>query len=178
MSLALLLWAAGPMTASAQTLPPTSSAAALNPHGIASFTLGRQLKSAAAGALRLDPAAALIGPGCDERDQVTVNLNVSGHAMTVMAMATADGHIEEIIALPHGLAVSLPDAAACRASGVSFARSLSGTLGPFSDADPVMKAVSEEFAFVFPQRARAVARWFAGGRTCDLALQFGSKSGP
>lgn len=178
LSLALLLWAPGPTPLSAQALQPTGSAAPLHPHGIASFTLGRQLGSAAAAALRLDPAAAQIGPGCDEREQVTVNLTVSGHAMTVMAMAAADGDIEEIIGLPQGLAAPVPDADACRASGVTFAHSLSGSLGSFSEAKPDVKAVSEEFSFVFPQRARAVARWFAGGRTCDLALQFGRKSGP
>lgn len=178
LSVVLLLSAAGPVSVGAQALPPESSVAALSPRGIASFTLGRQLGAAATAAVGLDPAAAQIGPGCDQRAQVTVTLNVSGHPMMVMSMAAADGRIEEIIGLPYGLASSTPDADTCRASGADFARSLAGSLGPHTEARAVTKPVSEEFQFAFAQGARAVARWFAGGRTCDLALQFGSKSGP
>ena len=130
----------------------------------------------------LDPAAAMIGPGCDERDQITVVLQVAGQAMSVMAMANARGHIEEILATPAGNAgVRLADAEACHAHGADFAAGLAATLGPMQAWSVQHKPVSTEFTFVPAGEAagrdgaRVVARWFAGGRTCDLLLQFGGR---
>jgi hypothetical protein len=44
------------------------------------------------------------------------------------------------------------------------------------------KPVSTEFSFVFEgqagARTRVVSRWFAGGQTCDLLLNFGGRGAP
>ena len=150
--------------------------------GIGPLVLGVPLAEASRQTVPLDPAAAMIGPGCDEREQITVVLQVAGQAMSVMAMANARGHIEEILATPAGNAgVRLADAEACHAHGADFAAGLAATLGPMQAWSVQHKPVSTEFTFVAagatPARggARVVSRWFAGGRTCDLLLQFGGR---
>lgn len=154
----------------------------LSARGIGPLVLGVPLVEASRQTVPLDPAAAMIGPGCDERDQITVVLQVAGQAMSVMAMANARGHIEEILATPAGNAgIRLADAEACRAHGADFAAGLAATLGPMQAWSVQHKPVSTEFIFVAvgetPGRggARVVSRWFAGGRTCDLLLQFGGR---
>lgn len=149
--------------------------------GIGPLLLGVPLLEASRQTRPLDPAAAMIGPGCDERDQITVVLQFAGEAMTVMAMANAEGRIEEILATPAGNAgVKLADAEACRAHGAEFATRLAPALGAMQAWSVQHKPVSTEFNFVFGQqtegRVRLVSRWFAGGRTCDLLLQFGGRS--
>ncbi|AWI80468.1 MAG: hypothetical protein CVU19_11125 [Betaproteobacteria bacterium HGW-Betaproteobacteria-13] len=140
--------------------------------GLGPFLLKRPLRDAAADALRFDPAAAHVGPGCDARDQVTVQLTVGVRTLSVMSMAGTDGRIEEIIALPLAPLPKARSAAACAALGGDFAASLRERLGPFEPAVHVPKPVSEEYSYRFSGGARAVARWFAGGRTCDIALHF------
>ena len=154
----------------------------LSARGIGPLVLGVPLVEASRQTVPLDPAAAMIGPGCDERDQITVVLQVTGQAMSVMAMANARGHIEEILATPAGNAgVRLADAEACHAHGADFAAGLAATLGPMQAWSVQHKPVSTEFTFVAagatPARGgvRVVSRWFAGGRTCDLLLQFGGR---
>ncbi len=148
--------------------------------GIGPLVLGVALAEASRQTVPLDPAAAMIGPGCDEREQITVVLQVAGQAMSVMAMADSQGRIEEILATPAGNAgVTLANAEACRAYGADFAAGLTAALGTVHPWPAQHKPVSTEFTFVFApgaagrSGARAVSRWFAGGRTCDLLLQFG-----
>lgn len=150
--------------------------------GIGPLVLGVPLLEASRRTVALDPAAAMIGPGCDERDQFTVVLQVARQAMTVMAMADTHGRIEEILATPAGNAsVTLADADACRAFGADFAAILTPTLGPVTARAVQHKPVSTEFSFVLApgaggkSGARVVSRWFAGGRSCDLLLQFGGR---
>lgn len=160
--------------------PPVAVQA--SPRGIGPLVLGVPLREAAQRAMPLDAAAAMLGPGCDERDQVNVVLHVTGTPMSVMAMADAQGRIEEILATPVGNAgVTLADADACRVHGADFAARLAPALGapqPWSVQD---KPVSTEFSFAFETRdhgrnaARVVSRWFAGGRSCDLLLRFGGR---
>ncbi len=160
--------------------PPV--AVQVSPRGIGPLVLGVPLREAAQRAMPLDAAAAMVGPGCDERDQVSVVLHVADTPMSVMAMADAQGRIEEILATPAGNAgVTLADADACRVHGADFAARLAPALGapqPWSVQD---KPVSTEFSFAFETRdhgrnaARVVSRWFAGGRSCDLLLRFGGR---
>ncbi|AWI74085.1 hypothetical protein CEW83_01645 [Parazoarcus communis] len=140
--------------------------------GVSPFLLKRPLRDAAADALRFDPAAAHVGPGCDARDQVTVQLTVGHRALSVMSMAGTDGRIEEIVAVPLGPLPKAGSAAACEALGGDFAASLRERLGPFESAVHMQKPVSDEYSYRFAGGARAVARWFGGGRTCDIALHF------
>jgi hypothetical protein len=154
----------------------------VSPQGIGPLVLGVPLIEASRRTVALDPAAAMIGPGCDERDQFTVLLQVAGQAMTVMAMADTHGRIEEILATPAGNAgVTLADADACRTFGADFAVRLASTLGAVRARSVQQKPVSTEFTFVLAagadawSGARVVSRWFAGGRTCDLLLRFGGR---
>ena len=163
-----------------EAAPPAD--AHLSARGIGPLVLGVPLVEASRQTVALDPAAAMIGPGCDEREQITVVLQVAGQAMSVMAMADSQGLIEEILATPAGNAgVTLADADACRAHGADFAAGLAATLGPMTAWSVQHKPVSTEFTFVSAGEtrgragARVVSRWFAGGRTCDLLLQFGGR---
>lgn len=139
--------------------------------GIGPLVLGVPLVEASRQALPLAPGAAMLGPGCDERDQITVVLRVAGQAMAVMAMADAQGRIEEILATPAGSAgVRLADAQACRAWGADFAHRLSATLGTVQAESVRNKPVSIEFTFEFgngtggeigaSRGTRIVSRWY------------------
>ena len=152
--------------ASRASAPPT-----LEPSGVAPFRLGEALEPAAALALIHDRAAAQIGPGCDERDQVTVVLPVAERPLTVMAMADPHGMIEEIIAMPDSVAGQI-DAAACKQRALDHARELETTLGIASPPEVRRLPVSDEYHIRFNPHATLIARWFAGGRSCDLALHF------
>lgn len=93
-------------------------------------------------------------------------LQVAGQAMSVMAMANARGHIEEILATPAGNAgVRLADAEACHAHGADFAAGLAATLGPMEAWSVQHKPVSTEFIFVAAgDTPGAAARaWFRAG---------------
>lgn len=162
--------------AAAGCAPPTEEAA-LTPRGIGPMLLGVPLADAARATRRFDPAAARIGPGCDERDQIGVVLRVAGESLSVMAMAGADARIEEILAIPaQGAgAVTLADAEACRAHGAAYAASLAHRLGAAPTWSVRERPVSHEFVFAFAGGVRVVARWFSGGRSCDLLLQYGGK---
>ncbi|MGE0012392.1 MAG: hypothetical protein AB7S62_09175 [Azoarcus sp.] len=140
--------------------------------GVGPFLLMRPLLAAATDALRFDPAAAYVGPGCDARDQVSVHLKIGGRELSVMSMANADGRIEETLASPLAPLPRAGNAAACAALGADFAASLRERLGPFEPAVHIPQPVSDEFIYRFTDDARAVARWFSGGRTCDVALHF------
>jgi hypothetical protein len=158
---------------------PAADELAISARGIGPLRLGASLADAARAARRLDPAATGIAPGCDERDQFSVVLKADGVALVVMAMADGRGIIEEILAMPVAAAgaVSLPDASACRQHGAHFASQFAHGLGAPLPWQVRPRPVSEEFVFPFAGNARVVARWFAGGKSCDLLLQFGSKSG-
>lgn len=160
--------------------PPVN--AKVTARGIGPLVLGVPLVEASRQTIALDPAAAMIGPGCDDRDQISVVLPIAGQAMTVMAMADTHGRIEEILATPAGNSgVTLADAGACRAFGADFAAILTPMLGPVATQAVQHKPVSTEFSFVLAAApgadngARVVSRWFAGGRSCDLLLQFGGR---
>ncbi len=152
-----------------------AAGAPLHANGVGPLVLGARLTEAARRTLPLDPAAAQIGPGCDDRDQVSVVLQVENHLLTVMAMAGADGRIDEVLALPVEGARRLDSAEACQAHGERFAQALSHRLGAATAQAMERKPVSDEFRFRFEGGARVVARWFAGGRSCDLLLQFGGR---
>lgn len=96
-----------------------------------------------------------------------------------MAMAGADANIEEILAIPAdgAGAVTLADAEACRAHGAAFAARLAPRLGEALAWSVRERPVSHEFVFPFAGDVRVVSRWFAGGKSCDLLLQFGRKAG-
>lgn len=157
----------------------SSGEAVLTPRGIGPMLLGVPLAEAARATQRFDPAAAQIGPGCDERDQISVVLRAAGESLSVMAMAGADAKIEEILAIPAdgAGAVTLADAEACRAHGAGFAARLAPRLGEALAWSVRERPVSREFVFPFAGDVRVVSRWFAGGKSCDLLLQFGSKAG-
>lgn len=158
---------------------PTAGEAALTPRGIGPMQLGVPLADAARDTQRFDPAAGQIGPGCDERDQISVVLRAAGESLSVMAMAGADANIEEILAIPAdgAGAVTLADAEACRAHGAAFAARLAPRLGEALAWSVRERPVSHEFVFPFAGDVRVVSRWFAGGKSCDLLLQFGRKAG-
>lgn len=157
---------------------PAAGEAALTPRGIGPMQLGVPLAEAARDTQRFDPAAGQIGPGCDERDQISVVLRAAGESLSVMAMAGTDAAIEEILAIPAdgAGAVTLADAEACRAHGAAFAARLAPRLGEALAWSVRERPVSLEFVFPFAGDVRVVSRWFAGGKSCDLLLQFGSKS--
>ena len=140
--------------------------------GIAPFRLGEDLTRAAALALRFDQAASYIGPGCDDRDQVTVVLPIGHGDMTVMAMADTPGVIGEIIATPSEALLTQTDRDRCIARTLEFAESLSARLGAPGAMIETRQPVSDEFHVPFGTEAQVVGRWFPGGRTCDLALIF------
>lgn len=158
---------------------PAAHERAISVDGIGPLRLGVSLADAARAARRLDPAAAGIAPGCDERAQLSVILKADGVALAVMAMADSRGIIEEVLAMPAAAAgaVSLPDASACRQHGAHFAAQFTRGLGAPLPWQLRPRPVSEEFVFPFAGDARVVARWFAGGKSCDLLLQFGRKPG-
>lgn len=164
-----------PVPADSWSIAQLTAAAPLQANGIGPLILGARLTEAARRTLPLDPAAAQIGPGCDDRDQVSVVLQVENHVLTVMAMAGADGRIDEVFALPVEGARRLDSAEACQAHGERFAQALSHRLGAATAQEMERKPVSDEFRFRFEGGARVVARWFAGGRSCDLLLQFGGR---
>jgi len=157
---------------------PAAGDAVISAGGIGPLRLGAPLADAARQTRRLDPAAALIGPGCDERDQISVVLQAGDISLAVMAMANGSGTIEEVLAMPAAGAgaVSLPDADACREYGARFASRLARGLGEPLPWSLRARPVSEEFVFPFAGNAHLVARWFAGGKSCDLLLQFGGKA--
>ena len=158
---------------------PAAGEAALTPRGIGPMQLGVPLADAARDTQRFDPAAGQIGPGCDERDQISVVLRAAGESLSVMAMAGTNAAIEEILAVPAdgAGAVTLADAEACRAHGAAFAARLAPRLGEALAWSVRERPVSLEFVFPFAGEVRVVSRWFAGGKSCDLLLQFGSKAG-
>jgi len=161
-----------PGVVSYQTQAPMAATAPLHANGIGPLVLGARLTTAARRTLPLDAAAAQIGPGCDERDQISVLLKVENHTLTVMAMAGTDGRIDEVLALPTDGATRLDSIAACQAHGERFAQTLSHRLGAATPQAMERKAVSDEFRFRFGGGAQVAARWFAGGFSCDLLLQF------
>lgn len=154
---------------------PAAIAPIVTADGVGPLRLGRDLRAAAALALPLDAAAAQVGPGCDARDQVSITVRSAGIELAVMAMAGNDGRIEEVIALPHGLDRAVADAEACRLHGADFADRFRVALGGPQAQSHQRKPVSDEFSVHFAGDAAALARWFPGGASCDLALVFGPR---
>ncbi len=154
--------------AQANEPPPSIS---IHADGLGAFRLGAPLVPAARKVAALDRAALQIGPGCDERDQSVVTVAVAGSAMTVMAMAGAQGHIAEVVAsAPHqGPAVS---EASCQGSGQRWARTLALRLGPGEPLATVAQGASRVAKVRFKAGAQVEARWFPGGGSCDLSLHF------
>lgn len=144
---------------------------AVHAHGLDAYRLGQPLQSAARQVARLDRAALLIGPGCDEREQSVVTAAVAGLPATVMAMADAQGRVSEVVAsVPHqGPAV---DEAACRAQAQRWVQTLAARLGVAQTEAPVPRGAAVLSTFRWSAQAWAEARWFAGGRSCDLSLHF------
>ena len=75
-----------------------------------------------------------------------------------------------------------------RLSGINMSGSADSLAGPFRAEGGARlgealawsvreRPVSHEFVFPFAGDVRVVSRWFAGGKSCDLLLQFGSKAG-
>jgi len=154
--------------AQAQQLPPNLLVQA---DGLGAFRLGARLASAAQQVAALDRAALQIGPGCDERDQSVVTLLVAGLPMTVMAMADPRGRIMEVVAsAPHqGAGVS---EAVCQAQAFQWSQALAPRLGAGRVAEPVPHGAARVGKILFPRGAWVEARWFPGGRSCDLSLHF------
>lgn len=159
----------------ALTPAPVPVPAVITANGVGPLQLGRNLRTAAELALPLDAAAAQVGPGCDARDQVSITVRSAGVELAVMAMAGSDGRIEEVIALPRGLDGAAADAEACRRHGASFADRFRVSLGAALARSHQRKPVSDEFSVHFAGDATALARWFPGGASCDLALVFGPR---
>lgn len=158
---------------------PAADEATVTARGIGPLRLDALLVDAARATRRFDPAAGQIGPGCDERDQISVVLRAAGESLSVMAMAGGDGRIEEILATPAdgAGAITLADAQACREHGAHFAARFSPGLGEPSPWSVREGPVADEFVFAFGGGVRVVSRWFSGGKSCDLVLQFGRKGG-
>lgn len=144
---------------------------AIVPGGVTPFVIGGRLTLAAEKALPYDGAAAFVGPGCDERDQVVVNLPVGSSSLTIMAMAAENDIIDEIIALPPDLTLAAT-AEECRAHNESYGKTLEPFLGTPVSREDVNLAVSREFRILFEQHGTLIARWFDSGSTCDLSLAF------
>lgn len=182
--LALLLTA--PLTAlpSAQRAPPPTAQGQpvqLAPDGVGPVTLGRDVHDAARVAATLDPAAAAVGPGCDARPQFGLQVGLPqalGRApASVMAMAGADGRIEEIVLQPAHGRLRTSSSTACRDAAEAFATRLTGALAAFS-AEPMRAGpMTDEHSLRFAGGARVSARWFRGGGDCDVALHFGAPNG-
>lgn len=157
-------------------LPPSSplpaAAPAVSTTGIGPLQLGRPLRAAAELARPLDAAAAQVGPGCDAREQVSIQMEAAGAELAVMAMADAAGNIEEVIAQPRAALPATADATACRAEGARYARRFAAGLGSTVGESLERKPASDEFHLHFNGGATLVARWFPGGGSCDLALVF------
>lgn len=183
---------------SASTPATTAPTVTVHPNGLGSFRLGAALEKAARQMARLDAAALQIGPGCDGRDESVVGLSVAGWPMTVMAMADPQGRIAEVVAsAPHqGPAVTEP---ACRAQAQRWAQQLdrqlarAGGWGSGSGSGSVNRSGNRLAgqtlptvphgaallsAIRWPSGARLESRWFAGGNTCDLSLNFVQRAVP
>lgn len=182
--LSLLLTAPFTALPSAQRAPlPTGQGqpVQLAPDGVGPVTLGRDVHEAARIAATLDPAAAAVGPGCDARIQfglqVDLPRDLAGARVDVMAMAGADGRIEEIVLQPVQGRLRTSSGAACRDAAEAFAGQLIGTLAAFS-AEPMRAGpMTDEHSLRFAGGARVSARWFRGGGDCDVALHFGMPNG-
>jgi hypothetical protein len=94
-----------------------------------------------------------------------------------MAMADSQGMIEEIIAIPQGLATGAHDAQACRARMQAFARALAPHVGPAGPESHARMPVAETFGVGLGAHSRILARWFAGGASCDISLTFADSPG-
>ena len=170
---ALIMVATLPCQQRAASAPP---AVRITAEGIGALRLSAPLREAAELMRGVDPAAAMIGPGCDERDQISVVLQVAGVDLSVMAMAASSGTIEEVIAVPvESAGTPMPDAEACRRHGSSFASRFALSVGAVQGWNLRENPVATEYVFPFHPDARVIARWFSGARTCDLMLQFGEK---
>lgn len=140
-------------------------------NGLGAFRLGVPLVSAAQRVARIDRAALQIGPGCDEREQSVVTAVVAGVSATVMAMADAQGRISEVVAsVPHqGAAVDWP---ACQAQAQRWARDLAPSWGLGATEAPMRRGAATLTVIRLSAQGRVEARWFAGGRSCDLSVHF------
>lgn len=170
-----LAWVVGsllPLCALATAAPPVLPSVLVYPDGVGAFRLGVPLLQAARQMARQDPAALLIGPGCDERDQSTVSVSVAGRAMTVMAMADARGRIAEVVAsAPHqGPAMS---EARCQAQAQQWATALNQRLGRAELLPTVAQGAARTSSMQWSAGARLDARYFLGGQSCDLSLHHG-----
>ncbi|MEX1166845.1 MAG: hypothetical protein WEK74_08270 [Hydrogenophaga sp.] len=145
--------------------------------GLGAFRLGARLETAARQVAALDRAALMLGPGCDTRDQSVVTVVVEGLPMTVMAMANTRGRIEEVVAsAPHeGPAVS---EAVCQSRALHWAQALSPRLGGGQPAAPLAHGAARVGKIRFAREAWVEARWFPGGRSCDLSLHFSPRHPP
>jgi len=144
---------------------------ALHTDGVGAFRLGASLVGAAQQVARIDRAALQIGPGCDEREQSVVSVAVAGVSATVMAMADAQGRIGEVVAsVPHqGPAL---DWAACQAQAQRWVRALAPRLGSGHTEPAAPRGAATLAVTRFSPQAWVEARWFVGGRSCDLSLHF------
>ncbi|MFM7335706.1 MAG: hypothetical protein ACKO1H_15080 [Tabrizicola sp.] len=161
------------MLSLATAVPASEPVPSLPVHadGLGAFRLGAPLVSAAKRMAHIDRAALHMGPGCDEREQSVVTAAVAGVPATIMAMADTQGRISEVVAsAPHqGAAVDL---LRCQAQAQRWARALAPRWGVGATEAPVRRGAATLTVIRLSAQGRVEARWFAGGRSCDLSVHF------
>lgn len=146
--------------------------------GIGPLVLGADLPSTALQAKQLDPAALPVGPGCDGRDEFAMRIDLLGEASAVMAMADAEGRIEEIIVQPGTKAnLRTTDDDACLRLAEAFADRFGKALGNYTADGRIQKASTIEHILSYPGGQSVRTRWFRGGGNCDFTLHFMQGSG-
>ena len=147
----------------------TASRLQLRADAVGPFSLGASLEKASIQAKHFDPGALPVASGCDGRDEFS--MRAPGFGTTIMAMADANGRIEEIVVQPD-LAPNFrtPDADTCFRQAEAFASKFGNELGLHGTGSKVQKPATVEHSFHFSGGQRIQARWFRGGGNCDFAL--------
>lgn len=163
-ALATILLAALPAACGSPAQDPQPRA-----DGVGPLTLGANLEKSAVQARQLDPGALPVAPGCDGRDEFAMRIRPLD--ATVMAMADAEGQIEEIVVQPgSGPGLRTTSGDACFRQAEAFASKFSNELGHHATGSQIQKATTIEHTLNFPGGQRVQARWFRGGGNCDFAL--------
>ncbi|ENO90035.1 hypothetical protein [Thauera linaloolentis] len=176
-ALAILALAALPAACS-QPRQDIPRAVRVQADGVGPLRLGADLPATALQAKRLDPAALPVGPGCDGRDEFAMHIDLLGEASSIMAMADAEGRIEELIIQPSAKAdLRTTDDHACLRLAEAFADRFSEKLGRYTTGSHTQKASTIEQVLSYPGGQRVQARWFRGGGNCDFALRITRHAG-